>query len=106
MSTNGGKNMKNNVIGSRQTMMNSLNKIAPSPRNGRDFIAKLQVPSSKPQRSSKYKIPNCSRAPWDLVLGIFLELGIWFLGFLRSCCFLFLLFGRLFRAQRHKNIFE
>src|SRR5205814_7160670 len=38
-STSGGKNMKNNVIGSRQTMINSLNRIAPRPRKGTCFIS-------------------------------------------------------------------
>src|ERR1700681_4744109 len=34
----GGKSMKKSVIGSRRTVMNSLNRMAPRPRKGARFI--------------------------------------------------------------------
>src|SRR6476469_7174778 len=39
--------MKNKVIGSRQTMMNSLKRMAPSPRNGRRFIVRTNLASCR-----------------------------------------------------------
>src|SRR4051794_16216716 len=47
ISTRGGKNMKNKVMGSRQTMMNSLKRMAPSPRNGRRFMMLKKAPSCR-----------------------------------------------------------
>src|SRR5713101_7664679 len=55
ISTSGGKNMKNNVIGSRQTTMNSLNKIAPSPRKGLRFIYS-SVRSSREKRGTSHPL--------------------------------------------------
>src|ERR1700730_9512268 len=98
--------MKNSVNGSRQTTMNSLNRIAPRPRKRRDFIAKLQISSSKSQRNSNSQIQTCSRAVWYLALGICLGLETWDLGFLCSCCFLILRFARGFARECDENVFE
>src|SRR6185295_7932383 len=38
---------------------------------------KLQIPSTKLQRSSKLQAPTGTRAFWSLVLGVSLELGAW-----------------------------
>jgi hypothetical protein len=42
-------------------------------------MSKLQIPTSKLQRSSKLQPPNTSRASvlWSLVIEVSLELGIW-----------------------------
>src|SRR5437867_12313353 len=96
--------MKNNVIGSRQTMMNSLNKIAPRPRKGRDFIAKFQVPNPKSQGNSNFQPPKGRATDWILEFGASLGFGAWGLMLCCSCRFLF--FARVFGAQRNKNVLE
>src|ERR1041385_1216699 len=69
--------MKNNVIGSRQTMMNSLNKMAPRPRKGRDFIAKLQAPNPKEAPMAKHQPVDWIFEDWDLGISWGLEIGVW-----------------------------
>src|SRR2546421_2231787 len=69
--------MKNNVIGSRQTMMNSLNKIAPSPRKGTCFITKPQIPKPKTQGKPKLQSSNHSCKLGDLTIEDSLGFGIW-----------------------------
>src|SRR5882724_255638 len=112
----GGKSMKNNVIGSRRTVMNSLNRIAFSPRNGARFMAsrrrvhshaKLQAPSTKLQRSTKHQAPNRrSSFLTCLEFGISLELGAWSLELSPSRGFLLLILARMFRRQGNENVFE
>src|SRR5882724_12055825 len=105
----GGKSMKNNVIGSRRTVMNSLNRIAFSPRKGGRFMAsrrrarshaKLQARSTKLQRSTKHQAPNRrSSFLTCLEFGISLELS-------PSRGFLLLILARMFRRQGNENVFE
>src|SRR5213595_3000349 len=105
--------MKNNVIGSRRTVMNSLNRIAFRPRKGACFIsraprrAKLQAPSSKLQRNSKHQTVE-KHAPrfWSLVFGPSLELDVWSLELLPSRRFLLLVLAPVFRRERHKNVLK
>src|SRR5438270_8245747 len=79
----GGKSIKKSVIGSRRTVMNSLNRIAFKPRKGACFIGsqgdrKLQIPSSKHQRNSKHQTAvKGVLSAWSLMFGASLELGVW-----------------------------
>src|SRR6478672_4445034 len=58
ISINGGKKKKKRVNGSRQTTMNSLNKIALNPRNGLCFMFTLLGWSSRAKRGTSQKTQN------------------------------------------------
>src|SRR5689334_13799090 len=76
----GGKSMKKSVIGSRITTMNSLNKMAPRPRNGR-FMDFNRLPHAERVRypaSVAFSLGGAMRIPssrrfllWRTVVGIF-----------------------------------
>ena len=59
--------MKNNVIGSRQTMMNSLNRIAPRPRKGTCLSKGWQTI----QTPKKLKSSNSN------LVAAYLKIGVW-----------------------------
>src|SRR2546423_1950818 len=90
ISMSGGKSMKNNVIGSRRTVMNSLNRIAFRPRKGARFMSrsarKSQIPNPKLQRSPKSQAPNGKLSP--------------------SRRFFLVILVRVFRRQRYEHIFQ
>src|SRR2546423_2319679 len=119
ISTSGGKSMKNNVIGSRRTGMNSFNRIAFKPREGARFMGsrcarkqtrfawKLPAPSSKLQRSTKLQAPNRRHSFLTcLEFGASLELGAWCLVLSPLRGFLLVVLTRMFRGEGYKDVLQ
>src|ERR1041384_8289012 len=94
----GGKSMKNNVIGSRRTVMNSLKRIAFSPRNGARFMALRQpssVAASLCEAWAALSRRTGRRPHGDGYRRDFPSRG-----------FLLVIFAGMFRRQGNENVFE